>query len=87
MDLLPRLIICALLTLVAFYATYANRTVVREPGRSLVSFLLDSQNFNDWGKLWRIVCLVSFLAFAGVATMKMVAILLGGPIIDLDQFG
>ncbi len=69
---------------VAGACAYANKVRVREVG--FFSFLLDSENFNDWGKLWRMVCLVFFLATVGVATMKMVAMLLGGPIIDLDQF-
>jgi hypothetical protein len=71
---------------IAGYATYANKIHDREAGQSLYSFLLNAENFNDWGKLWRIVTLVSFLAVVGVATMKMVATLLGGPIIDLEKF-
>jgi len=71
----------------AGYGAYRNKICDRDSSKSLFSFLLDSENFNDWGKLWRIVTMVSFLAIVGVATMKMVAILRGGPIIDLDQFG
>jgi hypothetical protein len=72
--------------LAAGYGTYSNKIREREPGKTLFSFLLEAENFNDWGKLWRIVALVSFLAVVGVATMKMVATLLGGPIIDLEKF-
>lgn len=86
MGLFPRLVLCGLMMAVAFWAAYSNRVRARGPGRSIFSFLLDSENFNDWGKLWRIVCLVFFLAVVGVATMKMVATLLGGPIIDLEMF-
>jgi hypothetical protein len=68
------------------YGMFVNRIRKREPGVSLYSFFLESENFNDWGKLFRIVCLVSILAAVGVSTMKMISMLLGGPILDLDQF-
>lgn len=86
MGFLLRLLLCGLLLAVSFYGALANKVCPRESGQSIFSFLLNSENFNDWGKLWRIICLVSFLAFVGVATMKIVAELLGGPIIDLEQF-
>ncbi len=69
---------------IAFHGAYRNK--MRPPDVGIFSFLLDPQNFNDWGKLWRLVCLVFFLALVGVATMKMLAMLLGGPIVDLEQF-
>lgn len=84
MDFFLRMLFCAFMVAASFYGAYANRNGPRKAG--LLSFLLNSENFNDWGKLWRIVCLVFFLAMVGVATMKMVAMLLGGPIIDLEQF-
>jgi hypothetical protein len=70
----------------AGYGAFANQVRKREPGVNLYSFLLDADNFNDWGKLFRIVCMVSFLAAVGVSTMKMVNMLMGGPLIDLDAF-
>lgn len=86
MGFFPRLLLCGLMMAVAFYGAYRNRACARKPGSGIFSFLCDAENFNEWGKLWRIVCLVSFLAVVGVMTMKMVAMLLGGPVIDLDRF-
>jgi hypothetical protein len=86
MGFFPRLMLCGLMMAGAFYGASANKARQRGPGQGHFSFLLESENFNDWGKLWRIVCLVSFLALVGVATMKMVAMLLGGPLVDLEQF-
>jgi len=86
MGFWPRLLLCSIMMLAAVYGAYSNRSRDREPGQSPFAFLLDAENFTEWGRLWRIVALVSFLAVVGVATMKMVATLLGGPIIDLEQF-
>ncbi len=86
MGLVSKLFLCCLMMIAAGYGAYRNKVHDRADGQSLFSFLLDAENFNDWGKLWRIVTMVSFLAVVGVATMKMVAILLGGPIVDLDRF-
>jgi len=86
MGFWPRLLLCGIMMLAAVYGAYSNKSRDRAPGKSLFAFLLDAENFTDWGRLWRIVALVSFLAVVGVATMKMVATLLGGPIIDLEQF-
>lgn len=86
MGFFSRLLLCSLMMGVAFCAAYANKSHDRDSQRSMFSFLLESENFNDWGKLWRIICLVSFLAVVGVATMKMLAMLLGGPLVDLDRF-
>ena len=83
---LPRMLLCCVMMAGAGYGAFANRVRTREPGVSLYSFFLESDNFNDWGKLCRIVCLVSFLAAAGVSVMKMISMLLGGPIVDLSQF-
>lgn len=87
LGFVPRLLLCALMMAAAFWGAYANKVRAPARGVSLFSFLCDSENFNDWGKLWRIVCLVSFLALVGVTTMKMLSMLLGGPLIDLDRFG
>ncbi|WP_146002890.1 hypothetical protein [Telmatospirillum siberiense] len=87
LGFIPRLLLCALMMLAAFWGAYANRARAFDRGSNPLSFLFDSENFNDFGKFWRIVCLVSFLALVGVVTMKSVAILFGGPLIDLDQFG
>ncbi len=87
MGLSLRLLLGILLMLAAGYGAYANKIRRPEVGENLFSFFLASENFNDWGRVWRLVTLVSFLAVVGVATMKMVATLLGGPIIDLDKFG
>jgi hypothetical protein len=84
MGFLPRLMLCGLMMAVSFYGAFANKARPRE--RGWFPFLLESDNFTDWGKLWRIICLVSFLALVGVLVMKMVALLLGGPIIDLEKF-
>ena len=86
MDLWARLALAALLMVAAGYGAYANKSRSRADGESLLAFLIERDNFNDWGRVWRLVALVSFLAVVGVATMKMVATLLGGPLIDLDQF-
>ena len=86
MELWWRLVLGILLMLAAGYGTYTNKTRRPADGENLFSFFLDGENFNEWGRMWRVVTLVSFLAVVGVATMKMVATLLGGPIIDLDQF-
>jgi uncharacterized membrane protein len=86
MDFWIRFLLCVLLMVAGFVFTYANRTRQREAGQSLYAFLLEAENFNDWGKLARIVLFVSFLAVVGVLIMKMLAILLGGPIIDLDKY-
>jgi len=86
MDFWARLAVAALLMFAAGYGAYGNKTRNREDGESLFSFLIERDNFNDWGRVWRLVALVSFLAVVGVATMKMVSALLGGPLIDLDQF-
>lgn len=84
MDFFLKMLFCIFMVAASFVGAYANRSRPRQAG--LFAFLLDAENFDDWGKLWRIVCLVFFLATIGVATMKMVAMLLGGPIIDLEQF-
>jgi hypothetical protein len=86
MDFWVRLLLCCLMMGVAIYGAFSNKARDREPGKSLYAFLLESENFNDWGKLWRVVALVSLLAMAGVVTMKGVATLFGGPLLDLDQF-
>ncbi len=57
----------------------------REAGRSVFAFLLDSDNFNDWGKVSRIVFFISMLAAVSVFTMHMIAFVFGGPIVDLDN--
>jgi len=85
MDFWVRLLLCVALAIVAFFATLYNRVRPREAGQSLYAFLLDAENFGEWGRLWRIVLFVSFLALVGVLTMKMVAFLLGGPVVDLDK--
>lgn len=86
MTFSARLLLGGLLTLVAGYATWSNK--IRRPaaGEGLFAFFLERENFNDWGRVWRLVTVVSFLAVAGVAVMKMAATLFGGPLIDLDQF-
>ena len=81
-----RLSLGGLLLLVAAYGAYVNKCRRPEAGENLFSFFLERDNFNDWGRVWRLVTLVSFLAVAGVALMKMVAMLIGGPLIDLEQF-
>ena len=83
---LPRLLVCCLMMAAAGHGAFVNKARKREPGVSLFSFLLESDNFNEWGKLFRIICMVSFLAAVGVSTMKMIATLLGGPIVDFDAF-
>ncbi|HEY0328210.1 MAG TPA: hypothetical protein VGC77_03850 [Rhodopseudomonas sp.] len=87
LGFLPRMLLCCLMMAGAGYGAFANTAKPREPGISHYKFLLESDNFNDWGKLYRIVCLVSFLAAAGVSIMKMVSLLMGGPLVDLDAFG
>ena len=86
LGFLPRMLLCCLMMAGAGYGAFVNRARKREPGASLYSFLLESDNFNEWGKLCRIVCLVSFMAAVGVSTMKMISMLLGGPIVDFDAF-
>jgi uncharacterized membrane protein len=85
MDFTIRLLLCIALMVIALFCTYRNRLRQKEAGQSFYAFLLNAENFNDWGRLWRIVLIVSFLAVAGVMIMKMLAILLGGPIVDLDK--
>ncbi|HIJ63230.1 MAG TPA: hypothetical protein HPQ04_11110 [Rhodospirillaceae bacterium] len=81
-----RLSLGCLLLLVAVYGAYVNKSRRPEAGENLFSFFLERENFTDWGRVWRLVSLVAFLAVSSVAIMKMVALLIGGPLIDLDQF-
>jgi hypothetical protein len=83
---LPRLLLAIMMMTASGYGAFRNKLHEPAPNSGWFTFLLQSENFNDWGKFLRLICLVSFLATVSVLTMKMVALLLGGPLIDLEQF-
>jgi hypothetical protein len=85
LSFLPRLLLSIAMMTATCYGAFRNKLCERAPNAGWFAFLLQSENFNDWGKFMRLICLVSFLATVAVLTMKMIAMLTGGPLIDLDQ--
>lgn len=78
-----RLAACAVIAAAAGCGMFANTVRRREVG--LFAFLFNSDNFNELGKVSRIVFFVSAIAVVSVFTMHAIALVSGGPIVDLDK--